>query len=1342
MPDTTEFLGASRPSLEKHMRGGLPQTATAVNIIPRGGQVGSAPLSFGQQQLWFLAQLKPDIPVYNECVAIHLPGPLDIAALEQSFNEIIRRHEVWRTSFPTVDGRPIQMIHPALTLTLPVVDLRYLPEAQRETEILRLATENARIPFDPARGPLVRAKLMQFDDTHYRLFLTLHHIIFDGFSLNQVFLPELYALYEAFSAGQNSPLPTLSIQYADYAQWQRETQVFIDQLAYWKQQLAVAPAALELPTDRPRPPILSHRGSIQPFALSKHLTERLKALSRQEGVSLFTTLVAAFQTLLHRYTGQDDILIGTSTAGRQHAELQQLLGYFLNTLVLRTNLSGNPPFRKLLRRVHEVSTSAYANKDVPFEYVVRELQPNRTLGQNPLFQVMLTLEPLSPPMPLGWSLTRMDVETNTAKLDLSLALTDRPEGLIGCFEYSTDLFDKSTIVRMVGHWQSLLESIAENPEQYLAELPLLIVSELQQLLVEWNTTQTVYPRDLCIHQLFEAQVERTPDDVAVIYEDTQLTYRELNSKANQLAHYLRQLGVGSEVLVGLCMERSLEMIVGLLGILKAGGSYVPLDPTFPAERIAFMLEDAQVPVLVTQQHLITQLPNHGAKVVCLATPETLLAQQSETNLLPVSTSANLAYVIYTSGSTGRPKGVQILHRAVVNFLMSMRKQPGLTADDTLLAITTLSFDIAGLELFLPLIVGARLIIASRDVVTSGRALAETLSRSRTTVMQATPATWRMLLAAGWQGDQRLKILCGGEALPLELAQQLLPKAAALWNLYGPTETTIWSTVCKIEPEDTLVTIGRPIANTQVYILDAQLHPVSIGVPGELYIGGDGLARGYLNRPALTAERFIPHPCSNEPGARLYKTGDLARYRPDGTIEHLGRLDFQVKIRGFRIELGEIESVLAQHPAVRQAVVVAREDTPGDKRLVAYVVPHNEQTTTIAELQSHVKKHVPSYMLPSAFMLIDALPLTPNGKVDRRALPAPRLDKSTTEATFEAPKHLVHYQLVQIWEELLNVRPIGVRDNFFDLGGHSLLATLMVDRIEQVFGKKIPLSTLFAGPTIEHLSNVLLGEEDASSRAPVVAVQAGGSKRSFFYLHGDWESGAFYCFSLARDLGSDQPFYVLEPYRFDDLRVPPTFEAMAAAHIKSLRTIQPEGPYLLGGWCNAGLVAYEMARQLRVEGQTIDLLMLMDPAFVPMYRRLIHGFMRRIGSLLRLSEDKQLDLFLRLRHIYNYLRFSHYRKSKGLSLIPTAEALRQHDWISIFDWVASEYVRRPYAGKITFLWCSEEPFRYRVAWRKVVKKAKEVEEYVIPGTHITSRTGHLDVLSEHLSRCLSEVQASK
>ena len=1057
---------------------------TTIQPIPRGANT-ELPLSFAQQRLWFLDQLEPGSPVYNVPAAIRLKGPLNVSALERALGEVLRRHEALRTTFSNVKGKPVQVISPAPppAPALSVVDLRGLPETERGARVLSLATKEARQTFDLARSPLLRSTLMRLSEEDHVLLLVTHHIACDGWSIGVLFR-ELATLYTAFTTGEAIPIAPLPIQYADFARWQRQWlqgEVLEEQLSYWKQRLAGAPAVLELPTDRSRPAVQTFKGARQSIVLPKGLSESLKALSQREGVTLFMTLLAAFKTLLYRYTGQEDIVVGSPMAGRNRAEIERLIGFFVNNLVLRTNLSGEPTFRELLRRVREVALGAYAHQDVPFEKLVEELQPERDLGRSPLFQVSFNLlnyvdERLEIP---GLSISPLKVDNGTTKFDLTLFMVEGAEGLRGWLEYNeglsgwveyrTDLFEAATITRMLGHLETLLEGIIADPDQRLSELPLLTEADRYQLLVGRNDTRVDYLKDKCIHELFEGQAESTPDAVAVVFEDEQLTYSELNRRANQLAHYLRKLGVGPEVLVGICVERSVEMVVGLLGILKAGAAYVPLDPEYPKERLSFMLEDAEVPVLLTQERLVEGLPEHNAEVICLDTGWEAIKCEGEWNPIGGATADDLAYVIYTSGSTGRPKGVQIMHQAVVNFLNSMRQRPGLVEEDTVLSVTTLSFDIAALELYLPLIVGARLVMVSREVASDGRQLWERLSNSGATMMQATPATWRLLLQAGWQGSPQLKILCGGEALSLELASQLLVKGSSLWNLYGPTETTIWSAVHKIESERGPVVIGSPIANTQIHILDRHLNPVPISVPGELYIGGDGLARGYLNRPELTAEKFIQNPFSRETGARLYKTGDLARYLADGNIEFLGRIDHQVKVRGFRIELGEIEAVLAGHEGVRETVVVAREDEPGEKRLVAYLVAAQETAPTVSELRSLLKGRLPEYMVPSAFVVLDELPLTPNGKVDRRALPAPDHTRPELEEAFVAPRTPVEEVVAGIWAEVLGMEQVGIHDNFFELGGHSLKATQVVSRVREAFQVELPLRSLFESPTVAELA---------------------------------------------------------------------------------------------------------------------------------------------------------------------------------------------------------------------------------------------------------------------------------
>jgi amino acid adenylation domain-containing protein len=915
--------------------------ASESKTIPRRKEVGFAPLSFAQERLWFLSQLMPDNPFYNMPAALRLAGPLNVTALERALSEIVRRHEVLRTTFRTVAGRLEQVISPARRLTLPVVDLIGVPKSEREACARKLATEESRRPFNLSSDSLLRAALLRFHEEDHIVLLTMHHIVSDGWSIG-IFIRELRTLYQSFSKGQAVALPELPIQYADFATWQREWlqgKVLQSQLAFWKKQLGGSLPLLKMPADYPRQAFQRYRGAHQSFDLTAALSDGLKALCRREEVTLFMLLLAAFQTLLYRYSGQEDILVGTPVAGRNRTEIEGLIGFFVNTLVLRTKFSGQPAFRELLARVSEVSREVYANQDLPFEKLVEELQPERDLSRSPLFEVMFILQN-TPTLPLkleGLTMEPLKAETGSSKFDLTLEMGEAGDRIIGSLQYNTDIFEATTITRLVNNFKTLLESIVANPNERVSTLPLLSKAEQNQLLSEWNETRMAYPCNSCLHQLIEEQAQRTPAAVAVSFADEQLTYQQLDRLANRLAHYLRTIGVGPEVLVAICMDRSLDIMVGLLGILKAGGAYLPLDPSYPKERLAYMLADSGASVLLTQQRLAENFSSHGPHIVCLDGQWEAIAAEDEKIRSAEVSAENLAYVIYTSGSTGGPKGVQLRHRSVVNFLNSMRRELEITERDVLLAVTTLSFDIAGLELFLPLTVGARVVVASREVAMDATQLAAQLGRCGATMMQATPATWRLLLAAGWQGNEGLKILCGGESLAEDLALQLRERGAVLWNLYGPTETTIWSTTTRIQPGDT-VSVGRPIDNTQVYLLDANLLPVPLGLAGELHIGGDGLARGYLNRPELTAAKFIPHPFSSTPGARLYKTGDLAVYLPDGRIEILGRLDHQMKLRGHRIELGEIEELLGQHPAVREAVVIAREYGPDDKRLLAYIVP--------------------------------------------------------------------------------------------------------------------------------------------------------------------------------------------------------------------------------------------------------------------------------------------------------------------------------------------------------------------------------------------------------------------
>ena len=1031
------------------------------------------PLSFSQQRLWFLDQLEPGDHSYNIPIAVRLDGPLSVSLLGRAVTEIVRRHQVLRSCFPAVDGRPLQVAIPVAEAIVPVVDLSGLPPAEREAEALRLAEQEARLPVNLAAGPVLRIRLLRLSSSRHVFLLMMHHIVSDGWSF-EVFLRELGTLYSAFSQGRPSPLPELSIQYLDFARWQRQWlqgEALAGLLSYWKAQLAGIPAALDLPADHPRPMVQTFRGDLRNAEVAPELAAALGTLAREHRASLFMTLLAAFQALLCRYSGQRDIVVGSPMVNRNRVELEGLVGFFLNTLVLRTRFTGDPSFRDLLGEVRETVLAAHAHQDLPFERLVDELQPERHVNRQPLFQVMFTLK--SPPKQAssfaGLTVSPLDVRKRVAKFDLTLSFTEKAGRLLASLEYNRDIFEDVTAIRLLDHLESLLRQIVLHLDSPVSGLELLTAAERAQLLVEWNGTRTEFPSAACVHHLIEAQAERRPDAVALIFQERRLTYRDLNRQANRLAHRLMAMGVGLETIVGICLERSAEMVVAVLAVLKAGAAYVPLDPSYPRERLAYMLEESAVPVLLTEDRLLADLPYPAGRAIRLDTDRSAIESESDQAPRSGAGAENLAYVIYTSGSTGKPKGVQVPHRGVVNIVDFMRRELGVTEEDRLLAVTTLSFDIAALEIYLPLAAGACVEVVGRETAGDGAALRDRLASSGATIMQATPATWQLLLDAGWLEGERLRILCGGEALSPVLARELAARCRGLWNVYGPTETTIWSTTWRVQGQSSgPVSIGRPMANTQVHLLAPQFEPVPIGVPGELYIGGLGLARGYFLQPGATAAKFVPDPFSEAPGARLYRTGDLARYRQDGSLEFLGRVDTQVKVRGFRIELEEIETFLLSHPSVRNAVVVAREQR-GYMALVAYLVPGEPAAPAVRELRAFLGGSLPEYMVPTAFVFLDSLPLTPSGKVDRRALPAPGESRVEAEGSFVAPETVVQEMVVEVWSEILGRERIGIHDSFFELGGHSLLATRVVSRLRDCLGVSLPLRTVFESPTVASLA---------------------------------------------------------------------------------------------------------------------------------------------------------------------------------------------------------------------------------------------------------------------------------
>lgn len=1354
-PGRAELSPAKRALVEKRLRGDGRNTVAKKGTIPRRAEAGPAPLSFAQRRLWFAHQLAPGSPFYNISQALRIQGALDREVLEQSLSAIVARHESLRTRFVCQEGEPAQVVDPSSAIILPVMDLTGQPDGEGLLALQRLFKDEVRRPFDLSADVLLRAVLVKLGPTDHALLMTVHHIASDGWSMG-ILARELMEFYGALVWGSRAPLPELPIQYPDFTVWQRQWmqgEVWQGQIEWWKQHLTGAPDFLELPTDRPRPAVQTFRGHCRWETFPKSLSDALKTLSSQEGTTLFMTLLAAFQTLLHRFTGQSDILIGSPIAGRGQTETEGLIGLFINMLVLRSDLTGNPTFREFLRHTREVTLEAYAHQDLPFEKLVEELRPERNSSHAPLIQVVFALQNAFGrlPSPPGLTVTPIperEVDTGTAKFDLTFQVQEDEHGLGAFVEYNTDLFDEATIDRLLGHFQVLLEGIVENPNQEVAKLPLLTPVERHRMLVEWNETRTRYPRDKTIPELFAVQVTKNPDAIAITFEGQRLTYRQLDQRTNQIANLLRKLGVGPDVLVAVCLERSMEMIVALLSILKAGGAYVSLDPADPRMRLAFMLEDTRAAILMTKQKLrnvfkAEEIPT-DLKVICLDDDEAAIAHQSTAP--PIFDArppgpTDLAYVSYTSGSTGKPKGVCIPHRAIVRLLFNT-DYVHLTSTDAVAHISNCAFDASTFEIWGALLHGGRLVILPQQVVLSAHALERQIRDQRITAMFVTTALFNQL------SREVPEIFCtvsdllfGGEAANPGCVRDVLSQGppSRLLHMYGPTETTTfatWHQIHVLADAPVTIPIGRPIANTETYVLDELQQPVPIGVTGELYIGGDGLARGYLNREELTDEKFIQHLFSNETGARLYRTGDLVRYLPDGNLEFVGRVDGQIKLRGFRVELGEIETALNQHHGIRECAVVV-QDVSGDKRLIAYVVAKKSTPPLADELRTFVRTKLPDYMVPSAFVFLPALPLNANGKVDRRALPAPDQARSD-QKELVVPRDETELRLAGIWEDLLGVRPIGVLDNFFELGGHSLLAVRLLARVEKTFAKSLPVSAIFQFPTLGQLAGIIRNGTIEPTRAAssIVKIQPAGSKPPLFLVHGAG-GGMFWGYTnLSRYLGPDQPVH---GFKARELNGPEEFSAieeMASEYVTDLREFQPQGPYYLGGYCFGGNVAWEMARQLQAQGERVALLALMNsapthsrsacmaptPAWILRFLRnlcyLTGCFLRRpFLQQRRLIAWQTRAIVRRLVQKFNRAAAPPRSNSDELVDLSTCPSEQRPLWEAHIRALLIHRTR-PYAGRVTLLrsrahhfWCSFDP---AYDWGEFVQSKIDVR--IVPGAH--------------------------
>lgn len=1282
--------------------------STGYQAIGRGPEATDHPLSFHQQRLWFIEQLQPGLALYNVNRAMRIRGALNYAALQAALQALFDRHESLRTTFHLTDGEPVQRIEPRSKLELPIEDLSHPVENGEDIEsrLQRRLTAESRRVFDLTADPMMRARLFRLTDEEHVLEISIHHLVCDGWSLDVLFR-ELNELYSAFAGGQSPELPTPSLRYVDFARWQREPRqrdLFSQRTAWWKQKMSGAATVLDLPADRPRPQIESGAGDIEPLHLSPSLLKELEALGQEENATLFMVLLAGFWMVLHRQSGLEEFLIASATAGRQRPETHDIVGFFVDTVVLRADLTGEPTARDVVRRARDTLLEAMNYSDVPFERVVESMTLPRDLSRHSLFQVMFNAPPQYTLKLHDLEVSPVHVNPRTSRFDLEMTYAEGANRLTGMV-YNTDLYDAESIQRLLSQYRVVLEGIVADADRRVSELPLLTESERTRMLVDWNDTFAEYPREACLHQLFEQQTEKTPDAAAVRFEDQAVTYRDLNIRANQLAHRLREFGVGPEDVVGLCLDRSPEVVVGILGILKAGGAYLPLDADVPRQRLDFMLRDAAVSHLVTVQGLLDRLPPTDGVVICLDRDAAELETCERSNPAVAVASHNLIYVMFTSGSTGTPKGVAIEQHSVVNLLFGLNSVFRLGPGVRFLGMASPTFDISVAEMFLPLVTGATTILVSKATAQDPQDLVNVIAATQPRFVQATPASWASMLETGWRPAQEMTLITGGEALSRSLATRLLETGCELYDCYGPTETTIWSTVCRKTAGNRFNSIGRPIANTQVYVLDAHRRPTPIGVPGELYIGGEGLARGYLNRPELNAEKFVSNPFRPDPPSRLYRTGDLCCWSADGQLEFHGRSDHQVKLRGHRIELGEIESVLGEHPCVTQSVVMLRKDRPGDERLTAYCVPAAKSALPIAELKSHLRSRVPEYMVPSVFVELSALPLTSNGKVNRQALPLPDDARPDLETGYVAPCTAVEQRLAKIWRETLGIDKVGLEDDFFDLGGHSLLAVKLFARIEQEFGRKLPLATLFQHGSISHFARLLDESAQDSRLVRIIPLRPVHGGRPLFVMP-SIAGELLYSRPLIERLSAQVSVMGIQPaLDAENLELFRDFRRTAEHFVQALRERQPRGPYALLGYSYGGFMAYEAACLLREQGETVEVLAVIDTG--PGYRgikltlgerclwcaRVVANFPRWVREELRDFSPRRLSrsAYRKLRHVSRRIRSAGRAERQFDDAFDAGQVPSQNQELMRVVFAAfRDYRPRHFAGHLTLLRARTRP----------------------------------------------------